>query len=109
MHGAESAGLTGYGSARVRAGMTRSVSDADSELSGLAMLLVDVLAGDADELELLVRYANAPGELSSAQRSRLELRLAESPALADQLRVLRRLAARSWGPGGSEEPPLQDA
>ena len=75
--------------------MTRSLSDADSELSGLAMLLVDVLAGDADELELLERYAHEPGALSSAHRSRLELRIAESPALADQLRVLRRLAAHS--------------
>lgn len=75
--------------------MTRSVSDADSELASLAMLLVDVLAGDAEELELLERYARAPDGLSAPQRSRLELRIAESPALADQLRVLRRLAARS--------------
>ncbi len=75
--------------------MTRSVSDADAELSGLAMLLIDVLAGDADELELLERYARAPDALSDAQRSHLEVRIAESPALADQLRVLRKLAVRS--------------
>ena len=77
--------------------MTRSMSDADPELSGLAMLLIDVLAGDDDELELLARYASAPGDLSPAQRSRIELRIAESPALADQLRVLHRLAARRGG------------
>lgn len=74
--------------------MTRSVTDADPELSALAMLLVDVLAGDPVELELLERYARAPDALSATQRSHLELRLAESPALADQLRVLRGLAAR---------------
>jgi hypothetical protein len=84
--------------------MTRSVSDPDAELSGLAMLLIDVLAGDADELELLERYARAPDALGAAQRSRLELRLAESPALADQLRVLRRLAVRAPG-----KPLLDDA
>ena len=83
--------------------MTRSVSDADPELSGLAMLLVDVLAGDDDELELLARYASAPDELSASQRSRLELRIAESPALADQLRVLRRLGARAGALPSSEE------
>lgn len=75
--------------------MTR-VSDSDPELAGLAMLLFDVLAGDAEELELLERYASAPEELSSAQRSRLELRLAESPALADQLRILRKLGPGAW-------------
>jgi hypothetical protein len=75
--------------------MTRSVSDAEPGLSGLAMLLVDVLAGDSEELELLERYARSPDALSAAQRSRLELRIAESPALADQLRVLCKLAARS--------------
>ena len=82
--------------------MTRSVSDPDAELSGLAMLLIDVLAGDADELELLERYAREPDGLGAAQRSRLELRLAESPALADQLRVLLRLT-------GSQKPPFGDA
>jgi hypothetical protein len=88
--------------------MTRTVTEDDPELDGLAMLLIDVLAGEAEELELLARYARAPEQLESDQRSEIELRIAESPALADQLRVLRRFAARDWSPGGASEPPAHD-
>ncbi len=62
---------------------------------GLAMLLIDVLAGGSDEAEQLARYAQDPALLSPADRASIERRLAESPAVADQLRVLRRLTSRS--------------
>jgi hypothetical protein len=56
---------------------------------GLTALLGDVLAADELEAELLVRYADAPASLTAAERQQVEAQLAASPALADQLRVLR--------------------
>ncbi len=56
---------------------------------GLTALLGDVLAAGELEAELLVRYADAPASLTAAERQQVEAQLAASPALADQLRVLR--------------------
>jgi hypothetical protein len=85
--------------------MTRTVTEEDARLAGLAMLLMDVLAGEDSELELLARYARAPEQLAADQRAELERRIAESPALADQLRVLRRLATSG---SSASAPPIQD-
>jgi hypothetical protein len=57
--------------------------------AALAALLGDVLASDQPDAELLVRYAEDPQSLSSAERQAIELHLAQSPAYADQLRVLK--------------------
>jgi len=75
----------------------------DSKDVGLAMLLVDVLSGDDEEIELLLRYARDPASLRPAKRRDIERRLAESPAYADQLRVLRRLRTPQV-PTGSTDP-----
>jgi len=67
------------------------MSDPHEREAGLAMLLVDVLAGEDQDVELLVRYAQDPDALSSEERQQVEHALETSPAYADQLRVLRRL------------------
>ena len=67
------------------------MADPKSDEAGLAMLLVDVLAGDDQEIEDLLVYARDPEGLASDRRRRLERRLRDSPALADQLRVLQRV------------------
>jgi hypothetical protein len=85
--------------------MTRTVTEEDPRLAGLAMLLMDVLAGEDSELELLARYARAPEQLAADQRAELEYRIAQSPALADQLRVLRRFAA---GGSSADAPRVRD-
>ena len=72
-------------------GDERQMADPQADDAGLAMLLVDVLAGDDQEIEDLLIYARDPEGLARDRRLRLESRLRESPALADQLRVLKRL------------------
>jgi hypothetical protein len=56
---------------------------------GTDRLLDEVLLGDGPDPELLVRYAQDPDGLSSTERATIERQLAASPALADELRVLR--------------------
>ena len=56
---------------------------------GADRLLDDLLLGEGPDPELLVRYASDPDALSTDEREALERQLAQSPALADELRVLR--------------------
>jgi len=79
------------------------MSDSDSREAGLAMLLVDVLSGEEEDAELLLHYARDPESLVPAKREAVERRLLESPAYADQLRVLRRLTPLANGAPVSAE------
>jgi len=78
------------------------MSDPEIRKAGLAMLLVDVLSGEDEDAELLLRYARDPASLRPAKREQVERRLAASPAYADQLRVLRRLSAELERPISSK-------
>jgi len=69
------------------------MSAAESRESGAARLLIDILAGDQPDRELLIRYARTPEALSSAERAEVERLLAENPRYADRLRVLREFSA----------------
>jgi hypothetical protein len=66
------------------------MSKADDSREGLAALFADVLSEGAPDPELLVRYADDPSALSPEERQMVESRLAESPQVRDQLKVLKR-------------------
>lgn len=68
-------------------------SNEDRSDPGLDVLAADVLAADAVELELLIRYEQAPESLSAEERGEVERYLAASPAHRDRARVMVRLAA----------------
>lgn len=55
----------------------------------LARLFDDVLSSDEVTPEQLVQYAEKPESLSTEDRAFIEAQIAASPALADQLRVLK--------------------
>ena len=65
------------------------MSQARDRKAGLATLLGDVLSAGQPEPELLVRYAESPDSLSPEERQSVEMHLAQSPAYADQLKVLK--------------------
>jgi hypothetical protein len=69
----------------------------------LAMLVLDVLAGDEEDRALLIRYAEAPDALDDAARAHLEARLVSSPELSLQLELLRRMARSGTAPKPSED------
>lgn len=77
------------------------MSEGDSKEAGLAMLLVDVLSGDDEDIESLLAYARDPESLSARERQEIERRIEASPAYADQLRVLKRMGLSS-APSGSD-------
>lgn len=79
--------------------------------AALLDLLLDAYSADDPPLEWLVRYAQDPGSLPAEQRSAIERRLAESPAYAEELRALQRLAvaaapAAVRAPAKQAEPSL---
>ena len=74
--------------------------------AGLDALLAELVSGEADAA-LLARFADEPGTLSPEQRTRVEARLSESPAYADQLRLLENfdLSALEQTAEAEEERP----
>jgi hypothetical protein len=67
----------------------------------LAMLVLDALAGDEAERDLLIRCAEDPDALDDAERADLEARLAASPELVLQLELLRRMAREEADAAGA--------
>ena len=65
------------------------MSTSRNENDALNSLLGDVLSADDVTPEQLLQYVEQPNTLTAEERTSIELRIAESPELADQLRVLQ--------------------
>jgi hypothetical protein len=59
------------------------------EVEGLNELYLELLESDLPDPELLARYAQAPNELSAAERLQVERAMERSPLVVDELDTLR--------------------
>ena len=79
------------------------MSEPDIQKQALERLLEDVLDADGIDPDTLLRFHRDPASMPPEQREAIERRVAESPDVAAQLELLRRVDAGSFELGRGEE------